>query len=160
MEFDILLKEESLRYQGTLRATIKMEKNVQSRNPVSSPLSIIIYSTKYYISMILFTIILKIKYSAKYIQNKSLDSVVHSEWSIYKRIGMEINNQQISWLVSIETVERSWRVIESMLSTGNSRVCRITVGGSREKERTCGIQVAGHVPRAKRHQDITGLDAK
>lgn len=79
MEFDILLKEESLRYQGTLRATIKMEKNVQSRNPVSSPLSIIIYSTKYYISMILFTIILKIKYSAKYIQNKSLDSVVHSE---------------------------------------------------------------------------------
>lgn len=79
MEFDILLKEESLRYQGTLRTTIKMEKNVQSRNPVSSPLSIIIYSTKYYISMILFTIILKIKYSAKYIQNKSLDSVVHSE---------------------------------------------------------------------------------
>lgn len=64
MEFDILLKEESLRYQGTLRTTIKMEKNVQSRNPVSSPLSIIIYSTKYYISMILFTIILKIKYSA------------------------------------------------------------------------------------------------
>lgn len=43
MEFDILLKEESLRYQGTLRATIKMEKNVQSRNPVSSLLSIIIY---------------------------------------------------------------------------------------------------------------------
>lgn len=36
-------------------------------------------------------------------------------------------------------------------------MCRITVGGSREKERTCGIQVARHVPRAKRHQDITSM---
>lgn len=36
-------------------------------------------------------------------------------------------------------------------------MCRITVGGSHEKERTYGIQVARHVPRAKRHQDITSM---
>lgn len=54
-------------------------------------------------------------------------------------------NQQISWFVS---EEGTWRVIESMVSTGNSRVCRITVGGSREKERTYYVWDTGGEARS------------
>lgn len=89
------------------------------------------------LSMILFIIILKIGRHAISKTKVSIRSS-DSKWSILclKGIRMEINKSANKLIRELERQEGTWRVIESMVSTGNSRVCRNTVGGSREKERT------------------------